>query len=115
MEKLSEVVNYDGRTLYDDGKIMIGVSPHSGIDHDAFVFSRENEFTYCDLPRGVMEEFARAESVDRLKQSRILQDSNVPYELEQLGLNLSDFAWACAKAVIKEEQERASIARELKQ
>jgi hypothetical protein len=112
MKKLNEIINYGGRTLYDNGKIMIGMSPHSGIDHDAFVFSQENNFTYCSLPRGIMEEFALAGSVDRLKESRILQDSQVPYELEEMGLNLSDFAWACAKAYIVKQEERRKLERE---
>ena len=102
-------LDYEGRILYgedEDDKIMIGVNPLSGIDHDAFIRDDDNDFVYCYLGRGILGEFARAKSVNRIRSSlQAMQAYEIEPALKRQGLNLSDFAWACSKAVSKDQED----------
>lgn len=91
----------EGRILYDDGRIKINQAD-SPDEHEIYV-----DNSYLFVPRGVMKEWAEADS-SRIRQGLVAmgQGDFPPHsESPTIPISLDKLGWACAKARIRELEE----------
>ena len=100
--------NYEGRHLYDDGAIFVGVSSIGVNEHDLIV-RYQDEMSSVVLQRGGLEGIARTlTSEDALQRLKAAGADEIVFNINALGVSVDKIAWACAKAFINDQEDRIS-------
>lgn len=86
----------DEEVLYEDGRIRISMA-ESPDEHNVYVDGQ-----YLFLPRGVLKEWAEADST-RIRYGLVaMSRGDFPPPTNQDRIGLDKFGWACAKARLNE-------------